>query len=670
MHDLIRANALAVAVPGDCCSNGAYVTHKTQNPLSHTRRLPKLDVSNLQKLLTLCAACSKDAMTEDHLARRHNVKVVYLVDFDQIHRLLSPWYSAHTSPNDLASYPVVSQVFSYPDVAYFLSPGCIAEMSGFLSQLRTGTSALADSIQATDAAAAKEALQSFFYLSGSSHAAVPDNPTLLKEANSLARAHSAALTTIERLSVGVSKLRALLLHNCAPMIRQALANSDFALSSEMLEKNIATIQAYPSRGARTHNNRVDAHNICLADALNQFFSGAYSRDRDSVVYFTKVLTDTPTLYKAKGALQLELSYSSYFEQSVDLLEPAERLLLKRRLKHLIDDHRVEDVEELFQSSTTALTSLELTRWKLDRTDAPLNAIVYELLPGYSGQRHDPRLRQHLNHLNRFAWALRRSIAEEIILLNERAERRLIDETPAYPVAAPDMCDSLVQNILELQRIVNAADKYGFHETALQRNPKLVLEGDSDVYLTDCGFIIDIDPRTDCFQARLLAEASIDNVAKQPDPIVCITATRHSTVVWWPRSADIRTDLLRVLTCYERFAGGHTAYKYAAQLLSENLEEGTIVDHQQAIALAKRSFWVRLLCHDVDIHVEIASRKDALPRLGVILGDSDPKALALACDLFLESAPLWIPAKPFRDQFWGAAAKGVSDLTGRMRPDEH
>lgn len=626
------------------------------------RRPPRLDVGGLYSLLELCSSCARDVMADDVLRDQHGVRFVHLVDFDQIHKFLSPWFSnvdVFADSNVGASYPVASALFSTNAAPYFLSPGCMAEMTDFLNKVLHRTTALRRSILTQGPQEEKGLLVKYFMVAGAPHHREHRSSSLLREAEALGQEHVVSLASLERVSIGIQKLRSLLVGNCAAEILQYANDESFMFSIEDLRANREAIEKIPNRGDRTHNNLIDAHNITLADSLNRHFLERSKSDPSHPIYFTRILTDTPAIYKARDDLELRLSYVNYFGHKIELFEPAEHLLVKRKLHTLVARGNAEDVEELLQSAAAALASLEITRWQLAKSGAPIDAMIYDLLPAPRGGDTGSRLRRHFADLSRFAHVLRRTVADEIGTLSDRDQRRLSREERTYPNAAPELCDSIINEVLDLQRLIDATNKLGFKFTELQKHPQAVLlDPQANISFAECGLVVE-RRRAEGLESIRLVPA--DNDDETRSTLVDVSFYENSTVVAWLRTQNLAQCIAQVLGQYES-SRGQIVGQCVAGLLDESIAHFAFASRPEFLDIARKSHWVRLSAGDVDLHFEITVRSGQQPRAAVILDANIARVPDYLCELVLDGADAWIPKKAFLDEFWHVAWAS----TGRNR----
>jgi len=632
------------------------------------RPRPDNQVPRWRQLVELCVSCASAFFDEEALSRTHNVQIAYLIDFDEIHCFLSPWFKSRATEENIAAYPVVAAIFEAPAYPFLFSPGCIVELTSFLEHVKQASADLFDTVCAETESRARSALYSFFEQSqGESRLEIAD-ADLLRAADTLAEIQGIATASLGRINTGIRKLRSLLSHPLALKIGSIVDPTEFRMSMDGFRMNTDVLASFPAAGRKQRSNRIDAHNICLADALNEHFRARKPECPDSPIYFFKVLTDTPTLYRAQGRLQLIIRYTDYFGQSMGLLEPAEHALLKRRFQALSEKDNDEIIEELLSSGSAALSSLQISQRHFLRGRDSLDAMILYLLPAGTGRtrRYGRRELEHFRNILRFAGAARRAISPEMRLLTEKSDRLPTDERPSYWPSAPEMCEEVLSSIDELNQVIEAWNTLGWTYSKLQNDPVSVLtELEDTVKMGSFGY--ESTTKADGGEfVVLLTSSQATRLGKQGCKLEFVRLSRvdGSIVVSWPRIWRADGELVVALNVLRRQYPESAEFPITASCMDDTIVTGNFCDSKQLRELIARSRWIRLLAPDFDYHVEISCDSEATPRSGIIMDSMSDHGFAFAHDVVLATKKLWISTTAFTNQFWDPAVKSLKSWKGK------
>lgn len=656
----------------------ASAIHEFPQP---TERQPRLDGRGVMRVLDICADCTDAYVTEATLHDSHGLTIAHLVDFHELHRLLSPWFVESTSVEDIASFPVVAELFRSSAEPMLLSPGCITELEAFLGRMHDLARGVAGAMKSSDVARAKRTLLDYFTGYSDVIGSTQQEVDLLAACETVKEAQAIAVDSLSRVNSGLHRLRALLQDPATIRLKDLVRPDDLVLNSASVRVNAEVLGnlrgGSNAPGSLSRANLIDAHNICLADALNELSRrNAIRIPRGRPLYFFKLLTDTRAIYEAQRNLSLAIEYKDYLGHRVQLLEPADSALLKRRLRFLSLRGREDDIEELHSAANEARTSLKAVMWRL-RGSMELGPVLMNLQPPRRTKfKDDQRARRALARLARFAWIARKTIGKELRLIAGAHRVIGVDDEPssARPYSVPADCDRILDSILEVKRIVQAHTTIGSAFTDLHASLPLIDQPTAHASLADMGFnapdFSPTDERITVVLSTLDRIEDRDSGASLSRVVITMSAYRNGVVtVAWPRIGPFEAELAALQHSIESMDEPEKITSVLAFGYDEQIRELSARSFVDIGSLIQSCWWVRVNLGRFDCFFELATQTEDHPQTGFLFNGSDLSCIEVAKDIALATGGRWVRERAFVEEYWLPAKSAIERWLGESRGGE-
>lgn len=615
-----------------------------------------ISLKSIKRLISLCASSTDGFMTEDTLRHEHNIHTAYMVDFQELHCLMSPWLPSESNTYAVSRYPLVRRVLESNGVPLILSPGCILELDDFLDRTTAAVGKAGAILERSDVSVAKSELLDYFNDYSDIISSTQDQLQLLRYSSTLAHAQSLAVASVSKLDGGLRKLAEFLRRPTLLTLSGLLGPHPPKIVLDNLRHNQNALSDVRADKHFGRSNRIDAHNITLADALNvTCLSGAQhasSDDPPARRYFIKLLTDTPAIYNAMSRLTLRLTYDDFLGHQVDLLENAESALLKQGLRRLALSHRDEAIEDLHDAANRAMNALASTNWREVRRGHRLDAVLFhQLPPGQAYAGRNTSVKKTYQRLAAFAWAMKRTLPEELSVVAASYSIAPLGHTSAAEnvVASRDLA-SIVDTILEIKRILDAqsmSPSAGPLALHARKSPRVT--GAEDLDTNRCEVVLCDDHKAD-FTAEL---RTIDRIREKDVArhrvIVSVRAVDSAcTVVTWPRFGDPGAEFDVVTKAMLPARPG----RVLGQLLSGEFLDDTTLPLEDVPQLIPRLWWLRLVYHELDYMIEIQRGDGREVRTGCLLDKTDINTLKQIGELLRSLSRRGLPAQDvLTREFW-------------------